>query len=853
MNNSAYPVLCGGTFFTQILQSRKPTTSRRQRTQGQTDIFKEPDVLFGLVQIVNPDYQRPAGDTFRTYTTNYKKCAKTTPNDLKFDNEQVVSAFLMRLATDYPTELNKMTGFVRQFIDIGTTAQKDVLLAKRLIELIRDDKSIPISAQFAVTKSGTAATKGDLVNSTDEIYLPAFLLDLWKFIVTEQKNNAFGGITIVQWQHPTIQGRYIGIDGSTITREIKVKCDVSVPSWDSDAKAANVKDFASATNREPLVPDVNTYLQSAKNKYSTIKTLLYNDQPRQFYDFYVCNNIERKIPVPSNYGTSYRSVIIKNVTVQSLTECSRFVILAGTGGLGKSMMMRHLLLNAVDTYADLTIIPVFIPLKEFDETIDNLFEYVYSKITSLYGGITEEQLKRILEKGKCLLLFDGLDEINSTYARQFERELENFTDSYSENCYVISSRPYQTFVSYSRFTVLQLQPFSKQQALLLIDNLEFRPDEPIIKEKFRTALDEILYRTHNTFIENPLLLTIMLLTFEQYAEVPSKMHIFYREAFAALSVKHDASKGAYKRTLRTGLAADKFADYFAELCSRSYYDEKFEMTEAEFAKYYNVLKERDKSNDSTTIASDYLYDLCSNMCLMYFESGRYHFTHRSFQEYFCAFYFSKQKDKYLESISDFFENRHNRMFGDKTFSMLYDMISDKVEEYIFLPYLTRLCEKCDAMEGYWTFLETLYPYIRYRNGETDDHSYNIPQSYIYDFIRDLNWYERVVCNDFPHYDSLVTEEYAYVIDKDDSNILVNKEEVNWEYRQEYGTPDTVGWEYGFEVESVRMASDDYAELLKRLDDDNFSLKKEYTKMRKYFEKLQVKPMPSSNNLFDLFA
>ena len=85
MNNSAYPILCGGTFLTQILLSRKPTVARRQRTKGQTDIFREPDVLFDLVQIVNPDYKRPAGDTFRTYTTNYKKCAKTTPEDLKFE------------------------------------------------------------------------------------------------------------------------------------------------------------------------------------------------------------------------------------------------------------------------------------------------------------------------------------------------------------------------------------------------------------------------------------------------------------------------------------------------------------------------------------------------------------------------------------------------------------------------------------------------------------------------------------------------------------------------------------------------------------------------------------------------
>ena len=84
MTNAAFPVLCGGTFLTLILQSRKPTASRRQRIKGVTDIFREPDVLFELVRLVQPDYIRPAGDTFNTYTTNYKKCADYTPDDLKF-------------------------------------------------------------------------------------------------------------------------------------------------------------------------------------------------------------------------------------------------------------------------------------------------------------------------------------------------------------------------------------------------------------------------------------------------------------------------------------------------------------------------------------------------------------------------------------------------------------------------------------------------------------------------------------------------------------------------------------------------------------------------------------------------
>ena len=117
---------------------------------------------------------------------------------------------------------------------------------------------------------------------------------------------------------------------------------------------------------------------------------------------------------------------------------------------------------------------------------------------------------------------------------------------------------------------------------MLIDKLDFRPDEPTIKKRFREELEFSLYYTHMEFTQNPLLLTIMLMTYEQFAEIPSKMHIFYREAYVALSQKHDASKGAYKRVLKTGLTADRFAEYFAEFCARSYRDERFEFTEVQF-------------------------------------------------------------------------------------------------------------------------------------------------------------------------------------------------------------------------------------------------------------------------------
>ena len=99
---------------------------------------------------------------------------------------------------------------------------------------------------------------------------------------------------------------------------------------------------------------------------------------------------------------------------------------------------------------------------------------------------------------------------------------------------------------------------------------------------------------------------------------------------------------------------------------------------------------------------------------------------------------------------------------------------------------------------------------------------------------------------------MVTDEYVHVTDDDECSKLVNRKDVDWEYEREYGIPDTVGWIYEFEVEAVRKDAKTYAELLKCLEDENFTLIEEYAEMREYLEDLQEKLTPSGNSLFDLF-
>ena len=861
MNKAAYPVLCGGTFLIQILESKRPTATRRQRTQSVSDAFHEQDVLLGLVQIVQPDYLKPAGETFKTYTTYFKQYAGKTPLDLQFADEAVVSAFLLRLESDYAGVLNDMTRFVNNYIDVGTTRQKDIKLARRLIEMVTNDAGnpvIPDNYRFVVSKDGASVTKREL-STVSSVYLPALLLSIWKFIVTERKNNSVGVATVGAWSTRDVQGRYSVPEGSPAPEGFTVECGTYVPSVEPISNTELSTELVPAIAEKFIMPDVYTYLRNAENKYSTMKTLLYNDQPKPFYSFYVCNRIRYRGLESKVEGQVARNPhimqLLEDADVEKIRAISRFAIIIGTGGLGKSMMMRHLMLNAIANFDDLKRFPVFVPLKDFDATVSSLFEYVYSKIGVFDEDLTKEQFEQMLANGSCLLLLDGLDEIGAGNVKRFERELETLTDKYSENMYVLSSRPFQSFVSYERFSLFWLKSFTTRQAMRLIDRLEFRPDEPSIKAKFQAALEKTLFRTHRSFTENPLLLTIMLLTFEQYAEVPFKMHVFYREAFEVLAKRHDASKGAYKRALRTGLSVDAFSDYFAELCFRSYNDEKFEMTAEEFAGYYNILNARSVANDKKTTASDFLEDLCSNLCLMYFEGNSYHFTHRSFQEYFCALFFSKQKDKFIAKLGDFFEKHQSRMFGDRTFYMLYDMVTEKVEEYIFLPFLTSLFEKCDKADGYWTFLEEMYPQITYSSEDEYRFSRRVVEShsFLLSAILDISGFsgsgrigrDIITLAELPYYEELQVERIPHYRQR---TLFDSKHE---EYDIEEVEDEEAGYVCRFVVSEVRQQPDDFEDLLNELNDDKFIFKKQYHAAEKYMRELMAKQKTEDDSLLDL--
>ena len=213
------------------------------------------------------------------------------------------------------------------------------------------------------------------------------------------------------------------------------------------------------------------YIDKAVDHYSEKKTLLYAESPRPFYSMYVCNDLLlHKFQLPGFKGDR-SSLYRTDITAASLEKESEYNIIQGTGGIGKSMLMTHLFLSSAKEYVAGGRLPVLVLLKDYKEEYPDLLTFIHKAITDFAPDIGCEKLVEKLKNGQVIVLLDGLDEIRSQLKESFDSNLESFIKCYPGNSVFLTSRPIDDFVSYSKFTVYDIVPLRKDQALELINSV----------------------------------------------------------------------------------------------------------------------------------------------------------------------------------------------------------------------------------------------------------------------------------------------------------------------------------------------------------------------------------------------
>jgi hypothetical protein len=437
------------------------------------------------------------------------------------------------------------------------------------------------------------------------------------------------------------------------------------------------------------------YLTRLADKYGKAKTFFIRDELTPLYTYFV--------PLSATCGSKR----IKTVDAQSLEEVGHFLILDGSAGSGKSTLLRHLMLNEIVRKQK---VPLYIELRGLNGTKPsqlNLDDVVRNSISALDLKLDDEYLAKALELGHFTLLLDGYDEVEPSLRPRLGDQVRKFVDRYPKNNVWIASRPDQEFVGWAHFAVVSTLPLDLNRACALVEKL---PADAELKEKFVADLRGGLYAKHESFLSNPLLLTIMLLTYGQSADIPTRVSLFYNQAYEALYQGHDALKGAFKRRRKTSLDMQEFADVFAAMAVQTYDTASLRFSRMDLLTVLNHAKAITGVDFS---ADDFLDDSLRAVCLLLQDGLTIGFAHRSFQEYFVARFIAAQPPEIQLKLLHKYIKRYPR---DAVVPILHEIVPRVVEDYIILPYLDELAKGCGVkrrvgITHWWKYFSTTWTSI----------------------------------------------------------------------------------------------------------------------------------------------
>lgn len=434
------------------------------------------------------------------------------------------------------------------------------------------------------------------------------------------------------------------------------------------------------------------YLTRILQRYGQGKSFFVRSEAIPLYDFFV----------PLDLRTQHRT--LRRPSALDLFRVAPHVIIEGSGGSGKSMMMRHFLLSGLKS-AEKT--PIFFELRHLGAKLDikeGLLEVLQASGLESDVGFLESALKR----GQFQILLDGFDEVPPTQRQAVAKQIRSLADAFPNNWIIVSSRPDSSLEGWDSFTRFHVAPLDLASAVELVSRVPF-DDE--IKKRFIKDMREQLFARHESFLSNPLLLSIMLLTYSDVAHIPHKLSTFYSQAYEALFHRHDALKGGFQRERRCALDIHDFGRAFAAFSLLTYDKREFSfpMTRAlevaEKAAVVSMLRFERQA---------FVEDSIQAVCLLVEDGMELTFAHRSFQEFFVARFIETAAPDVKARLVERFTAGYNT---DSVIALLHELDPYVVERFYILPQLEKLRTRLGIVRGvrkthYVRHLKLLYSDIR---------------------------------------------------------------------------------------------------------------------------------------------
>lgn len=374
-----------------------------------------------------------------------------------------------------------------------------------------------------------------------------------------------------------------------------------------------------------LNSDVKRYLESELQRVMHVKTILHRSAPVYLYKVYEPLFVAGS-PAKLRYSSGDLAAQFTNV------EGKKYTIL-GEAGSGKSTFLRDLFFWTAKISGK---IPVIIELRTWNNgsfTMEELLDAIVGRVTPSDSEIT----MGLLKKGRLVIFLDGFDEVPAAKHTDLVKGIGKFCRLYPANDLIMTSRPFSAVEMLPEFINLFVCRLDEVQRESFVRR-------QVADRELAEKISKSLVASHadayaQEYAGNPLLLSLFILTYQTYARVPAKRHIFYGRVIDALFSEHDSlSKLGFEREWTSGLEKEQIESILMRFSLLTFFNDEVALSVQQIYDHFDLIKQRLPYPFENRAL---LHDLRVAIGIFSEENGHIAFVHRSIQEYFVALLFQK--------------------------------------------------------------------------------------------------------------------------------------------------------------------------------------------------------------------